>query len=93
MALRCSLVACSAVVARLVPSLSSLISIVGALFVPWIAVTIPALLDLCAGLSMRAYPMSSTDVFVAGFALVASFLFSIGGTVCIVLQLEDPGVL
>lgn len=46
MALRLALVGATAIVAVAVPSLSSLIDVVGALLAPALALTIPALLDL-----------------------------------------------
>ena len=86
-ALRAALVAFTAVVAVVVPSLSDLIDIVGALLAPWLALTIPALLDLCAGLSMKAYPMTPVDVTVASFVLTTSFILAICGTVSVIMSI------
>jgi len=80
-----SLVAGTAGVAAAVPSLSDLIEVVGALLAPWLALTIPALLDLCAGLSMKAYQMTPVDVCVASFVMIASFLTGVCGTAAIVV--------
>ena len=86
-ALRCALVAVTALVAIVVPSLSDLIDIIGALLAPWLALTIPALLDLCAGLSMKAYPMTPVDVSVASFVLTTSFILAICGTTSVIMAL------
>jgi hypothetical protein len=68
-------------------SLSDLIDIIGALLAPWLALTIPALLDLCAGLSMKAYPMTPVDVSVASFVLTTSFILAICGTTSVIMAL------
>ena len=86
-ALRCALVAVTALVAVVVPSLSDLIDIIGAFLAPWLALTIPALLDLCAGLSMKAYPMTPVDVSVASFVLTTSFILAICGTTSVIMAL------
>ncbi|KAH8098062.1 amino acid transmembrane transporter [Aureococcus anophagefferens] len=85
-ALRCALVAVTALVAIVVPSLSDLIDIIGAPRA-WLALTIPALLDLCAGLSMKAYPMTPMDVSVASFVLTTSFILAICGTTSVIMAL------
>ena len=79
--------AVTALVAIVVPSLSDLIDIIGALLAPWLALTIPALLDLCAGLSMKAYPMTPVDVSVASFVLTTSFILAICGTTSVIMAL------
>ena len=86
-ALRAAIVAFTALVALVAPSVTDLIEVIGALLAPWLALTIPALLDLCAGLSMKAYPMTPVDICVASFVLSTSFILAICGTTAVILEL------